>query len=116
MEPGIAIKRHGVNDWDVLQISGEIDIFSVPRLRETAIEVVDESKGAPRLALDLTGVDFLDSTGLGALVAALKRLRVRDGELRLVCTEERILKILRITGLTKVFPIYGSKGAATRDE
>ena len=53
-------------------------------------------------------VDFLDSTGLGVLVGGLKRVRAHDGTLRLVCTQERILKIFRITGLTKVFPIHAS--------
>jgi anti-sigma B factor antagonist len=53
-------------------------------------------------------VDFLDSTGLGVLVGGLKRVRAHDGSLRLVCTQERILKIFRITGLTKVFPIHAS--------
>ncbi|MGH3898460.1 MAG: STAS domain-containing protein [Pseudonocardiaceae bacterium] len=47
-------------------------------------------------------VDFLDSAGLGVLVAGLKRVRAHDGSLRLLCTQERILKIFRITGLTKV--------------
>ena len=55
-----------------------------------------------------TKVGFLDSTGLGVLVGGLKRVRAHDGSLDLVCTQERILKIFRITGLTKVFGIYQS--------
>ena len=51
-------------------------------------------------------VDVLDSTGLGVLVGGLKRVRAHDGSLDLVCTQERILKIFRITGLTKVFGIH----------
>jgi anti-anti-sigma factor len=51
-------------------------------------------------------VEFLDSTGLGVLVGGLKRVRAHDGSLDLVCTQERILKIFRITGLTKVFGIH----------
>ena len=53
-------------------------------------------------------VEFLDSTGLGVLVGGLNRVRAHDGSLDLVCTQERILKIFRITGLTKVFGIYQS--------
>ena len=56
----------------------------------------------------MEGVEFLDSTGLGVLVGGLKRVRAHDGSLRLVCTQERILKIFRITGLTKVFPIHAT--------
>ena len=63
--------------------------------------------------IDLEGVDFLDSTGLGVLVGALKRVRSHEGTLALVCTQERLLKIFRITGLAKVFPIYDSVEAAT---
>ena len=51
-------------------------------------------------------VGFLDSTGLGVLVGGLKRVRAHDGSLDLVCTQQRILKIFRITGLTEVFGIY----------
>jgi anti-sigma B factor antagonist len=53
-------------------------------------------------------VDFLDSTGLGVLVGGLKRVRSHDGSLHLVCTQEKILKVFRITGLTKVFPIHST--------
>jgi anti-sigma B factor antagonist len=51
-------------------------------------------------------VGFLNSTGLGVLVGGLKRVRAHDGSLDLVCTQERILKIFKITGLTKVFGIH----------
>jgi anti-sigma B factor antagonist len=54
----------------------------------------------------LDKVGFLDSTGLGVLVGGLKRVRAHDGSLDLVCTQQRILKILKITGLTEVFGIY----------
>ena len=51
-------------------------------------------------------VEFLDSTGLGVLVGGLRRVRAHDGSLDLACTQERILKIFKITGLTEVFGIY----------
>jgi anti-sigma B factor antagonist len=63
--------------------------------------------------IELEGVEFLDSTGLGVLVGGLKRLRSNDGELSLVCTQSRILKVFEITGLTTVFPIFDSVDAAT---
>ena len=58
-------------------------------------------------------VEFLDSTGLGVLVGGLKKVRAHDGSLQLVCTQERLLKIFRITGLAKVFAIHDSAEAAT---
>jgi anti-sigma B factor antagonist len=59
-----------------------------------------------KIVVNLEKVGFLDSTGLGVLVGGLKRVRAHDGSLDLVCTREQILKIFRITGLTKVFGIY----------
>ena len=90
----------------VVEVSGEIDVYTAPRLRETLISLVDQ--GNYHLIVDMEGVDFLDSTGLGVLVGGLKRVRAHEGSLRLVCNQERILKIFRITGLTKVFGIHES--------
>lgn len=90
----------------VVVVSGEIDVYTAPKLREQLIDLV--TAGSYHLVVDMEGVDFLDSTGLGVLVGGLKRVRAHDGSLRLVCTQERILKIFRITGLTKVFPIHAS--------
>src|SRR5262249_15667061 len=64
--------------------------------------------GHYQLVVNMEKVEFLDSTGLGVLVGGLKRVRAHDGSLDLVCTQERILKIFRITGLTKVFSIHDS--------
>lgn len=90
----------------IVTVGGEIDVYTAPKLREQLIDLV--SAGSYHLVVDMEGVDFLDSTGLGVLVGGLKRVRAHDGSLRLVCTQERILKIFRITGLTKVFPIHNS--------
>ena len=91
---------------EVIDVQGEIDMYTAPRLRELLIDLV--SKGSYQLVVNLDKVGFLDSTGLGVLVGGLKRVRAHDGSLRLVCSQERILKIFRITGLTKVFPIHTS--------
>ncbi|MGZ6266911.1 MAG: STAS domain-containing protein, partial [Candidatus Limnocylindrales bacterium] len=84
--------------------------YTAPKLREQLIDLV--SSGHYNLVVDMEGVEFLDSTGLGVLVGGLKRVRAHGGALRLVCTQERILKVFRITGLTKVFPIHSSVEAA----
>ena len=89
---------------EVIDVQGEIDMYTAPRLRELLIDLV--SKGNYQLVVDLDKVGFLDSTGLGVLVGGLKRVRVHDGSLDLVCTQQRILRIFRITGLTEVFGIY----------
>src|SRR5216683_911096 len=98
------------NGYTVLAVHGEVDVYTAPRLRERLVELV--SQGKHRIVVDLEGVDFLDSTGLGVLVGGLKRLRSHDGDLTLVCTQQRILKVFEITGLTKVFAIHDSVDAA----
>ena len=95
----------------VLAVKGEVDVYSAPRLREKLVELV--SQGHRQIVADLEGVDFLDSTGLGVLVGGLKRLRSHDGDLSLVCTQPRILKVFEITGLTTVFRISSSVAEAT---
>ncbi len=89
---------------EVIDVQGEIDIYTAPRLRELLIDLV--SKGNYQIVVNLEKVGFLDSTGLGVLVGGLKRVRAHDGSLDLACTQERILKIFRITGLTQVFGIH----------
>src|SRR5436853_6000600 len=88
----------------VIEVAGEIDVYTAPKLREKIAALVDE--GVYDLVIDLERVEFLDSTGLGVLVGGLKRVRTHDGSLSLVCTQERLLKIFRSTGLTKVFGIH----------
>ena len=89
---------------EVVDVGGEIDIYTAPRLRELLIDLI--SKGSYQLVVNMDKVEFVDSTGLGVLVGGLKRVRAHDGSLDLVCTRERILRIFRITGLTKVFGIH----------
>ena len=104
MELGLDVRKMGTHA--VVDVKGEIDVYTAPKLREQLIDLV--SSGQYHLVVDMEGVEFLDSTGLGVLVGGLKRVRAHEGSLRLVCTQERILKIFRITGLTKVFPIHTS--------
>lgn len=96
--------------WSVLQVGGEIDVATAPRLREQLIKLVNEQRFM--IVVDLGGVDFIDSTGLGVLIGALKRVRTHDGNLVLVCTEPRIVKVFEITGLNQVFQIHSSVDAA----
>ncbi len=91
-------------DSTVIAVGGEIDVYSAPKLREKLINLVES--GNYHLIVDMEEVEFLDSTGLGVLVGGLKRVRAHDGWIDLVCTQGRILRIFRITGLSKVFNIY----------
>ncbi len=92
--------------FTVIAVGGEIDVYTAPKLRERLISLVEA--GNCQLIVDMESVEFLDSTGLGVLVGGLKRVRAEDGWIDLVCTQSRILRIFRITGLNKVFSIHGS--------
>ena len=109
MELGLDVTER--NGYAVLAVFGEVDVYTAPNFRERLIELVSEGKH--QIVVDLEGVDFLDSTGLGVLVGGLKRLRSHDGDLSLVCTQSRILKVFEITGLTKVFTIHRTVDEAT---
>ena len=90
--------------WEVVAVAGEIDIRTAPELRERLNGVLDG--GATKLVVDLEAVDFMDSTALSVMVGAHKRL-VRAGTgLVLVCTREPILRVLTVTGLSRVFTVH----------
>jgi anti-sigma B factor antagonist len=90
----------------VVTVTGEIDLSTAPQLRDQLLELAND--GNNQVIVDLEGVEFIDSTGLGVLVASLNRMRKNDGDLALVCSQARILRVFEITGLTKVFTIYPS--------
>src|SRR6478609_8488487 len=90
----------------VVDVAGEIDVYTSPKLRERLVGLVND--GAKSIVVNLEQVEFIDSTGLGVLVGALKRMRARGGSLSLVCRQEGLLRVFAITGLEKVFAIHGS--------
>lgn len=104
MDLSLSTRTEG--DRTIVEVGGEIDVYTAPRLREQLVDLVADGKY--HLVVDMERVDFLDSTGLGVLVGGLKRVRTMDGDLELVCASEKILKVFRITGLTKVFTIHAS--------
>ncbi|HKI30233.1 MAG TPA: STAS domain-containing protein [Actinomycetota bacterium] len=92
--------------WTVVEVAGELDLHTSPPLRDHLLGLIQS--GADHLALDLTKVDFMDSSSLGSLVTCLKRVRERDGRLVLVGVGGTPMKVLTLTGLDGVFDIIGS--------
>ena len=88
----------------VVRLVGELDVYSCARLRTTLTGL--SAAGQHRLALELAALDFCDSSGLGVLVGAMKRARAGDGGLALVQVPDDLMRVLRITGLTKVLPAF----------
>lgn len=106
----LSLELREVDGATIIAVQGEIDVYTAPKLRDSITELV--AGGAHHLVVDMEGVDFLDSTGLGVLVGGLKKVRAHDGSLKLVCTQERLLKIFRITGLAKIFRIHDTTDEA----
>jgi anti-sigma B factor antagonist len=87
-----------------LRVVGEVDVASSPALRAKIAELLDG--GADRIVLDLSEMTFIDSSGLGVLVGALKRVRERDrSDLVLTGLQGPPRRVFEITGLTELFSI-----------
>jgi anti-sigma B factor antagonist len=97
--------------YTVLSPQGEIDFATGPALKEAITDAL--VAGKTNLVVDLLGVEFIESTGLGALIGGRRRARALDGALSLVCSENPVLKVFQVTGLDKVFEIYHSVDEAT---
>lgn len=106
------IKSDRAGDVCTVILVGEVDVYTAPRVKEELVSAIES--GCVNVIVDLEGVGFIDSSGLGVLVSALRRARERDGAVRIVCTRDNILKIFRITGLDKVFPIFDDADEAAR--
>jgi anti-sigma B factor antagonist len=110
MAPDFALSQDHLDDQRaVVAVRGEIDLFTAPELKATLTDAIED--GRSRIVVDLSDTTFLDSTALGVLIGAVKRLRSRDGRMTIVNTDQNIAKTFEITGLDQIFTIRG-----TRDE
>jgi anti-sigma B factor antagonist len=109
----ISIRVHVIDGMQVFELAGSLDIATSPSVRAALTDASE--RGDHRLIVDLTRVEFLDSTGLGALIGGQRRAKEFGGEVRLVAKEGQILRLLRITGLLKVFAVYPRLEDAVRD-
>jgi anti-sigma B factor antagonist len=94
----------------VLDLDGELDTYSCPGLRDTIIRLVDE--GEKHILLNMGGVQYIDSAGLGTLVGGLKRATEHGGQLKIVNANDQIQKVFNITGLVRVFEQYKDEATA----
>jgi anti-sigma B factor antagonist len=110
MPPEFSLSQEPLDaERHVVAVRGEIDLFTAPELKSALSEAIES--GHTRIVVDLTDTTFLDSTALGVLIGAVKRLRSRDGRLTIVNVDDNIAKTFEITGLDQIFPI-----SPTRDE
>ena len=106
----IQIEHRTADPWDVLDVTGEVDLSTAPALRSKLEKLIDG--GARQLIVNLEPVTFMDSSGLSVLVSAFKAMQEADGRIALVCTNPAISKIFTITGLDRVLAIHPSMAEA----
>lgn len=104
MDFSIADRRIG-EDTHVVSVAGEIDLFTAPDFKRHVATPIDT--GVSHVIVDLTQTTFIDSSSLGVLIGAHRRLKLRGGSLTIVCDNEAIAKTFRITGLDGVFTLVG---------
>ncbi|CAN5551461.1 hypothetical protein BH20ACT23_BH20ACT23_21610 [soil metagenome] len=83
-------------DYKILVPVGDLDVYTVGSLRDALGKMIEDE--TPRVVVDLDGVPFMDSSGLGALMGGVRRLREAGGDLAISCTREQHLKLFTITG------------------
>jgi anti-sigma B factor antagonist len=106
----LKVESREVDGIGIISLDGEVDVYTAPKLKSRLVDLVDEGKY--NIIINLQKVEFMDSSGLGVLVGGLKRVKSHQGSIILVCTQENILKIFKITGLVKVFPIFSTEEEA----
>jgi anti-sigma B factor antagonist len=111
MAEDLLLQTREMGDWTVVDVEGEVDLYTAPRLKDVVSDLA--AGGRNHIAVELGGVEFMDSTGLGVLISGLKRCREGGGDLALVGPTEPVRKVLSITGLDKVFPIHQTTAEAT---
>ena len=97
----------------VLAPSGRLDVVGAPALKEAVSEAM--KNGQPRLVIDMEGVTFVDSSGLGSVVSALKQVRTSKGDLRLAAPNHQVRVVLELTTLDRVFPYFATVEEALTD-
>lgn len=99
-----------VDENTILSPRGDVDLGNAPQLRAVLAPILEGEK--PRLLVDLTGVSFMDSTGVGIMVNAYNRVREKGGAIAFCCTPPRVHRVLQISGLLSKLPLFEARGAA----
>lgn len=96
--------------FTVIAISGRLTASGAPMLRKAISETIGE--GHPRIVVDLSGTEFVDSSGLGALIGGLKSARIAGGDLRIAAVPDVVRTVLRLTNLDRVLRDHETPEAA----
>jgi len=106
----LSISEEPIDQGVLVVVAGEVDIASAPTLRQRLDSII--SRGIAVLVVDILGVSFIDSTGLGALIGAAKQIQGTGGTMRVVVAEPRMLKLFEIAGISELFPVVSTREEA----
>jgi anti-sigma B factor antagonist len=112
----VEIEIEDEDGYRVLRPSGDLDVYTVGSLRDALGRMIEEKK--PKVVVDLDGVPFMDSSGLGALMGGVRRMREAGGDLAVACTKEQHLKLFSITGFgegVSIAPTVEEAASGLRD-
>jgi anti-sigma B factor antagonist len=107
------VSSRSQGDHAIVTATGEIDLYTAPRLHSELAAVIASAAPASRVTVDMAGVDFCDSTGMNVLLSSLRQARERGVEFELAAPRPAVKKILQVTGLDSVFTISGEQAAVT---
>jgi len=108
LDAAITTLKAGENAY-VVSVAGELDLYSTPQL---VAELEALAPDGPELVIDLDGVSFIDSTGLGAILLNLRRLRAAGGDMAIVCADDTTRRLLGLVGLDLLIPLFETSSRA----
>lgn len=108
----LAITTDPVPGGWLVEVSGEVDLHTAPQLRAALSAAVEQATAPAAVVVDLTHVSFIDSTGLGELVAAHKACQAQGSAVHLVAGHDRVRRLLTLTGLDSVLSVHPDRAAA----
>ena len=100
-------------DLAIIRVVGRLNMVAAPELRDVVAQAVKSGKS--HLVVDLAGVEFMDSSGLGALIGALKTTRQAGGDLRIAAPGEQVAMVLQLSNVDRILKPYENADAAFRD-
>ena len=108
--PRFELHEEDAEGAHVIAVRGEIHVQTAPRFSQRMSDAIDD--GHTAMVLDLSAVEFIDSTGLSVLLTGLRRMTQQHGRLAIVCTNPTVLRLFQITGLDTTFDIFADRPAA----
>lgn len=107
------IEEKNVDDVEVLSLKGRLDAYSSNQVEQSLNELID--KGEKKIVVNFNDVDYISSSGLRVMLAALKRLKKVQGDIKLASLKPYVEEVFEIAGFTQLFNIYASEEDAVTD-